>query len=88
MREAQLMALAQPNTAMAVTLDIGGLELHPSDKKDVGDRLALAARKLAYGEKGLVASGPLYQSMTVTGNTISLTFSNGGSKLISKNGEP
>jgi sialate O-acetylesterase len=88
LREAQLMTLAQPNTAMAVTIDIGGLELHPSDKKDVGDRLALAARKLAYGEKDLVASGPLYQSMTVTGNTISLTFNDGGSKLISKDGQP
>jgi sialate O-acetylesterase len=86
LREAQSMALAQPNTAMAVTIDVGGLELHPLDKKDVGDRLALAARKLVYGEKKLVASGPVYKSMKIEGDKIILTFDDGGSKLINKGG--
>ena len=51
-REGQLKALNLPNTAMAVTIDVGDpFDLHPVDKYDVGHRLALAARKLAYGEK-------------------------------------
>lgn len=80
-REGQLKALALPNTAMAVTIDIGDpFDLHPIDKYDVGHRLALAARNLAYGEK-IVASGPLYESMTIEGNKAIINFSNCGSGL-------
>ena len=61
-REAQRRTLAVANTGMAVTIDIGNPEnVHPADKQDVGARLALAARAIAYGEK-LEYSGPLFRS--------------------------
>lgn len=81
-REGQLKALNLPNTAMAVTIDVGDpFDLHPVDKYDVGHRLALAARKLAYGEK-IVGMGPLYKKMSVKGNKIILEFTNQGKKLM------
>ncbi|TXK48139.1 sialate O-acetylesterase [Pontibacter qinzhouensis] len=83
MREAALETLAVPNTAMAVTIDLGEWnDIHPDNKKDVGLRLALAAQKLVYGEKNLVASGPLYQSAQVEGDKIRISFTNTGSGLV------
>ncbi len=81
-REAQLMALKSPRTGMAVTIDIGDPKnVHPGDKIDVGKRLALAARKVAYGEK-IVASGPLYQDSAVeAGGKVRLRFTETGSGL-------
>ncbi|MGD8779410.1 MAG: sialate O-acetylesterase [Ignavibacteria bacterium] len=85
LREAQLKTLSLPNTAMAVAIDIGeGNDIHPLNKKDVGKRLALAARKVAYGEKDVVYSGPIYQSMVIEGNKVILTFSNSGTGLTAK----
>lgn len=87
LREAQLKTLLLPNTAMAVTIDIGEWnDIHPLDKKDVGKRLALAAEKIAYGEANVVYSGPIYQSMRIDGDKIILTFTNIGSGLITKGG--
>jgi len=81
LREAQLKTLAVPNTGMATAIDIGNpFDLHPKDKLDVGLRLALAARRIAYGEN-VVASGPIYNAMTVDGGTIRLTFKEIGSGL-------
>ena len=86
-RESQLKALSIPNTGMAVTVDIGEWnDIHPSDKKDVGYRLALAAEKVAYGEKNIVYSGPIYKYMKIKGNKIILSFENKGSGLVAKNG--
>ncbi|MFD2570554.1 sialate O-acetylesterase [Spirosoma soli] len=87
LREAQLKALLVPNTAMAVAIDLGEWnDIHPDNKKDVGERLALAALKTAYKEN-LISSGPLYQSATVEGNKIVISFTNVGSGLISSDGE-
>jgi len=80
MAESQAKALSLPNTGMVATIDIGRDDLHPKDKLDAGLRLALVARHIAYGEN-LVYSGPTYQSMTVEGNAIRLTFDNVGSGL-------
>jgi sialate O-acetylesterase len=86
-RDAQLRCLPVPNSAMAVTIDLGEWnDLHPDRKKDVGDRLALAALKLAYGEN-IVYSGPIYQSASVEGNKITISFSNVGGGLITNDGE-
>jgi sialate O-acetylesterase len=87
-RESQLKALALPNTGMAVTIDIGEFnDIHPVNKKDVGTRLAFAAQKVAYGEKNIVYSGPIYKSMKIERNTIVITFTNVGSGLIAKNSD-
>lgn len=86
-RESQLKALAIPNTGMAVTIDIGEYnDIHPANKKDVGYRLALAAQKVAYGEKQIVYSGPIYKAMKIEGKKVILTFTNVGGGLDAKNG--
>ena len=87
LREAQLKTLSLPNTGMAVTIDIGEWnDVHPVDKKDVGDRLELAAEKIAYGND-VVYSGPIYKSMKVEGNKIVLSFTHIGTGLVAKGGE-
>ncbi|MBX0290282.1 beta galactosidase jelly roll domain-containing protein [Hymenobacter sp. HSC-4F20] len=88
-RDAQRRTLAVPYTGMAVITDAGEWnDIHPLDKQTPGHRLALAAQKVAYGEKKVVASGPLYQTMQVNGNKATLRFSSVGSGLVAKGGEP
>ena len=73
-REAQLKTLALPGTGMAVTIDIGTpYYIHPPDKADVGLRLSLLARHVAYAEN-VVCSGPLYASMQVEGARLRVRF--------------
>ncbi len=87
-REAQLNALSVPNTAMAVAIDLGEWnDVHPENKKDVGERLALAALKIAYNEN-IVHAGPLYQSASVQGEKIIVQFTNTGSGLVTNDHQP
>ena len=87
LRESQLKALSEPNTAMVVAIDLGEWnDIHPDNKKDVGERLALAALKTTYGEE-VVYSGPLYQSASVEGDKIVVSFTHTGSGLMSNDGE-
>ncbi len=87
MREAQLKTLSVPNTGMAVAIDIGEWnDIHPLNKKDVGSRLALAARRVAYGEKDIVYSGPVYESMKIEGDKIIISFTNLGGGLVVRGG--
>lgn len=87
LRESQLKSLSVPNTGMVVAIDLGEWnDIHPDNKKDVGIRLALAAEKIAYGEN-IVYSGPLFQSATIDGNKITISFTNTGSGLITNDGE-
>ena len=87
LRESQLKALSVLKTAMAVAIDLGEWnDIHPDNKKDVGERLALAAERIAYGEN-IVYSGPIYQSSIMEGNKIILNFTNTGSGLITNDGE-
>jgi sialate O-acetylesterase len=88
LREAQLRSLSVPNVGMAVAIDLGEWnDIHPDRKKEVGERLALAAEKLAYGENNIVYSGPIYQSSTIDGNKVIISFTNTGSGLVSNDGE-
>ena len=70
------------NTAMAITIDVGDPnDLHPANKKPVGERLALLARAHVYGEKR-IANGPLIKSAKPIGEgKLSLSFHNGESGL-------
>lgn len=87
LREAQLKALSAPNSAMAVAIDLGEWnDIHPDNKKDVGERMALGALKLAYGEN-IVYSGPLYKSATVESDKIIISFDHVGSGLITNDEE-
>jgi len=84
----QLVSQKVAHGALAVAIDIGEAgDVHPLDKKTVGQRLALAAEKVAYGERSLVYSGPVYQSMKKEGNRVILSFTNTGSGLVAKGGE-
>ncbi|MDZ4818351.1 MAG: sialate O-acetylesterase [Planctomycetota bacterium] len=82
LREAQLMTLSKlPNTGMAVIMDVGDEEdIHPKAKQPVGQRLALAARALAYGEK-VEHTGPMYESLSVENGRAVLRFRNIGQGL-------
>lgn len=89
LRQQQKNTLAIANTGMATIIDIGEWnDIHPLNKYDVGKRLALQAQKVAYGEKNIVAAGPLFESMKKEGSKLILSFSDIGSGLISKDGKP
>lgn len=88
LRNAQLKTVSLPNTAMAVTIDIGEWnDIHPLNKKDVAKRLALTAKKIAYKEKDIVYSGPTLKCKKIKGNKIILEFDNIGSGLLTKGDE-
>ncbi len=61
LREAQAAALALPHTGMAVTLDVGNpRDIHPSQKREVGERLSRLALAETYARPGVVAHAPRY----------------------------
>ena len=84
LREGQRRALATPNTAMAVCIDTD-VGLHPLNKRPVGERLALAARALAYGEK-VEYSGPLPERATRSGGSVRISYSHVGTGLATADG--
>jgi sialate O-acetylesterase len=86
LREAQTMTLSLPQTGQAVITDIGDADdIHPGNKQDVGLRLALNALYKDYGKKDLVYSGPVFKSMSITGNKAIIEFNNIGKGLVVKN---
>ena len=87
--EAQCATLKLPHTGMAVTTDIVHNlgDIHPSNKHDVGDRLARWALVKHYGKKGVTYSGPLYKAMKVEGAKIRLAFAHAASGLKSRDGK-
>jgi sialate O-acetylesterase len=84
--EAQVASLKVPKTGMVVVTDLVDdiKDIHPRNKKDVGERLERWALALTYGKKGVVYSGPLYKSMKVEGNKIRLTFAHAAEGLKSR----
>ncbi len=89
MRKIQLeIAESMPNTGLGINIDLGEWnDIHPGNKKPVGERLALQAIKISYGEKEIVTSGPIRKSARRDGNKIVISFDNVGSGLVSGNGE-
>jgi hypothetical protein len=77
-REAQSNIVTEPKTGIVVISDllINNTELqtaHPTDKKDVGNRLALMALAKDYGQS-IIFQGPVYQSSTIFGNKVTVSF--------------
>jgi sialate O-acetylesterase len=88
LRDAQRKTLSLVNTGMAVTLDIGNPgDIHPTDKQNVGKRLALWALARDYGKPDIPCSGPLFNSMNVENGKIRLDFLYASKGMISKDGE-
>lgn len=84
LRESQSTALALPATAQAVLLDAGEADdIHPRDKRTVGERLALAARAIAYGED-IVFSGPVYRSHEARAGALAIDFDHVGGGLMAR----
>jgi len=84
LREAQTQTLDVPNAAMAIITDVGdAANIHPKDKKTVGERLALAARAKAYGED-IVYSGPVFQCLEIKDGNAVVCFSSVGGGLAAR----
>jgi len=84
LREAQLRNLSEPNTGMAVAIDVGEADnIHPKNKRDVGRRLARWALSQTYGLP-IVCSGPLYAGMTVEGPDVRIRFYHVGGGLVAR----
>jgi sialate O-acetylesterase len=87
--EAQVATLKLPHTGMAVTTDlVPNLgDIHPSNKIDVGHRLALWALTKDYGKMDIVYSGPLFTQQAVEGKNIRLYFAHAEGGLKSSDGK-
>ena len=80
-RESMTDVLKVSNTGQAIIIDIGEQnDIHPRNKKDVGYRLALPARKIVYGEN-VVSGSPMYSTHTVEGNKMTISFKEVGKGL-------
>ena len=83
-RESMEAALRLPNTGRAITVDLDeAANLHPLNKQDVGSRLALVARKVAYGEN-VLASGPSYRRHTIRDGRMVVRFDHAGDGLVAR----
>jgi hypothetical protein len=82
LREAQARTVRKdPYAGLAVTIDIGDrTDIHPSQKAVVGERLARAARALAYGE-AIAPGGPEAAGVKRAGEDLVVTFKNTGGGL-------
>lgn len=86
LREAQRQTLALRNTGMATAIDVGDPgNIHPINKQVVGERLALAARAVAYGEN-IEYSGPVFRQAVVEGTSLRLYFDHLGTGLTARVG--
>jgi sialate O-acetylesterase len=88
--EAQVASMRLPKTGMIVTTDLVDdlMDIHPRNKKDVGERLARWALAKDYGKTGIVVSGPIYRGMTVEGGKAMLSFDYVGGGLAASDDKP
>lgn len=86
LREVQTATLNVPNTGMAVSIDIGDhSDIHPTNKQDVGFRLAKEAERVMYG-MNIISAGPMFEKMQIEGGKIRIYYKNAGSGLVAKGG--
>ena len=88
--EAQGAALRLPRTGMIVTTDLVDdlADIHPRNKKDVGERLARWALARDYGRTEIEVSGPTFRRMEIKGDKAVLHFDHVGGGLIAKDQRP
>lgn len=86
LRDAQSGALKLPNTAMAVSYDVGDLaDIHPQHKKEPGERLAAAALNTVYHTGNGIYAGPTFSKYTIRDKKrIIIHFNHAGKSLVSK----
>ena len=83
LRDAQFKTLSLENTGMVVTMDIGNpVNIHPANKKDVGERLALWALAKTYQKEGFAFSGPLYKNAVFNKNKVEIEFDYANNGLV------
>jgi len=81
LREAQFKAqFFIPNSAMITTNDLvepyENIQIHPRNKKDIGERLAYQSLNKTYGYKSIVGDSPSYKAMEINGDKIEISFNN------------
>jgi sialate O-acetylesterase len=88
--EAQTASMRLPKTGMVVTTDIVDdlFDIHPRDKKDVGERLARWALNRDYGHSDVVVMGPLFKSAEFSGGKATVSFDDLGGGLVASDGKP
>ena len=88
LREAELFtSQTVPNVGLAVITDLGDeKDIHPQRKREVGERLALAAKAIVFAQN-ITYSGPIYEKQTVSGDKVILNFKHIGSGLVAKDGD-
>ncbi|MCL9770057.1 sialate O-acetylesterase [Flavobacterium sp. HXWNR69] len=86
LREAQTQTLKLKNTGMAVSTDlvVNPFDIHPTNKQDVGKRLAAISLHNTYNQKSVCFSGPTFKSFRNSDGKTILTFENLGSGLMTK----
>ena len=89
MREAQLqVALTDINSGIAITTDVGEYsDVHPTNKKPVGQRLGYAVAANVYG-KNIEYSGPLYDHVSIDGKKVIVHFTHVADGLVTQTRNP
>ena len=89
LREAQAQALRIPQTAMIATTDLVDdlRDIHPRDKKSVGQRLANLALATTYGRSDIEPYGPVYRALEIRGDKAVLSFDH-AECLAARDGKP
>lgn len=81
LREEQRLSMGLPRTGMVVAIDLPDNDIHPANKLDVGNRLALLALGDTYG-KDVAYRGPAFESASVKGQKMHVRFKHVGGGLM------
>lgn len=84
LRASQSRVMATPYTGEVVSIDLGEVDVHPPNKKPVGQRLASVARVVVYGED-IPYSGPRYKNhRTREDGKLEIEFDHVGGGLVAR----
>lgn len=77
LQEAQTRVMQNPGTGMVVVTDLvdSVTDIHPSNKYDVGYRLANWALARTYGKTNIIYKSPSFQKLVIVKNRIQVHFS-------------